>query len=201
MEIKIVKDNEIFKATLNDLNKEYGDDIYNAERINKEYTALVENSYTMCGFYVDNALIGHIFCRKPDESGCASLASVFINENMRGKGYGKEMFKLFEEYAKSVGIKRIVLGARRYKEGFYYSCGLTGNGLLQANCNDMSKENLEKILTENNIPYKEYVFRNEKIHQFYFDANYILQNRSIYEVIDKFDDKVNILVAFSKNLD
>lgn len=200
MQLKVVKNKTIFKSTLKQLNKEYGNDIYSKERIAEEYNALVENNIIMCGFYVNSKLIGHIFCKKPDENGGASLVSVFIAEDERGQGYGKIMFKLFEEYARGIGIKRIVLGARRYKEGFYYSCGLAGQGLIQANFNDMSKSDLEKILIENNIPYTEYVFRNERMHQFYFDANYILQNRDIYEVIDKYNDKVNILVVFSKTL-
>lgn len=201
MEIKKIYNKKIFVDTIKKLHTEYGDKIYSESRQKDELEGLINKDLILCLFYDNKKVIGHISYRKPNHGDYAcSILSVFINEEYRGKGYGKIMLLKFEAYVKNLGLSQIILGARRGREGFYYSCRYEGQALLQSNKNDKTKQELEQILKENNINYKEYVFRNEEIHQFYFDTKYLIDNNAIYEAVDNSNDKINLVVVFSKKI-
>lgn len=201
MKLKQIYDIDIFKDVINKLHKEYGDKVYSNTRQSNELQGLIDNTLILCCLCDDDKVVGHISYRKPNEGDYAcSIVSVFINEEFRGKGLGKVMMLNFDEHIKSIGLSQIILGARRGKEGFYYSCGYTGEALLQANKDDSTKDELEDILKQNNITYKQYVFRNDEIHQFYFDTKFLQLNQSLYDKVDSSNDKINLVVVFTKKL-
>ena len=199
MELVEVYDKQMFALVMENLHAEYGDKQYNKERMEKEYNELVEGSLVLTVLYDGGKDVGHISYHKKNEGDiAASVLSVFINEAYRGKGYGKIMLKMFEEYVKKLGLNQIILGARRGREGFYYACGFSGEGLLQADYDKMEKAELLEVLTKNGIIPSSYVFRNNEIHQFYFSAKYLLEDNSLYSKFDELGDKLNLVVVFKK---
>lgn len=61
---------------------------------------------------VDGEPVGHILLRYPSEDkSLIRFGFIIINDNMRGRGYGKKMLLLAIDYAKQeLGVKRITLG-------------------------------------------------------------------------------------------
>ena len=60
----------------------------------------------------DGKIVGHIMLRYPDSSKTViRLGFVIVDDNLRGKGYGKQMLQLAIQKAKNVfGAKKITLG-------------------------------------------------------------------------------------------
>ena len=60
----------------------------------------------------DGKVVGHIMLRYPDSSNTViRLGFVIVDDNLRGKGYGKQMLQLAIQKAKNVfGAKKITLG-------------------------------------------------------------------------------------------
>lgn len=201
MLIQEIYNKEMFIDTIEKLHEEYGDKVYNEERCKNELEALMNKDLILCFIYFNKKVIGHISYHKPKPSNSTcSVLSVFTNKEYREKGLGKIMMLTFENYVKKLGLSQIILGARRGREGFYYSCGYNGTALLQVNSIDGSKQDLEDILKESRIEYNEYVFRNNEIHQFYFDTKYLTDNTTLYKAVDSSDDKINLVVVFSKKI-
>lgn len=201
MELKLVYDKSLFEKTMNDLHIEYGDSVYNEKRMKEEFASLINKDILLTCLYDNEELVGHISYRKINEGDTAcSVVSVFIYEEFRRKGYGKVMMKLFDEHVKNLNLSKIFLGARRGREPFYYSCGYEGEALLQANKQEATKQDLEKILLDSNLSYERYVFRNEEIHQFYFDAKSALGNEKLLSLVDSSSNKTNLVIVFSKDI-
>lgn len=201
MELKEIYNIDIFNLTISLLFAEYKEKVYSQKRRSEELIGLINKEIIMCCYYDNDTIIGHISYRKPKpEDVACSVVSVFINEEFRGLGYGKKMLTDFEKYIKEKGLNKIILGARRKKEGFYYSCGFQGEALLQANKNDASKKELKDILIECRLPQNKYVFRNEEIHQYYFDAKDALSNDLLLSKVDNSNDRLGLVVVFSKDI-
>ncbi len=60
----------------------------------------------------DGKVVGHIMLRYPDSSNTViRLGFVIVDDNLRGKGYGKQMLQLAIQKAKNVfGAKKMTLG-------------------------------------------------------------------------------------------
>ena len=60
----------------------------------------------------DGKIVGHIMLRYPDSSNTViRLGFVIVDDNLRGKGYGKQMLQLAIQKAKNVfGAKKMTLG-------------------------------------------------------------------------------------------
>lgn len=199
MQFKEIYDKKLFSEILEKLRMEHGDKIYDDKRISSEFQSLVNKELILCCLFDNNQLVGNIIYHKPNpEFKCCSVLNVFVEENFRGKGYGKIMMKGLEEHAKNLGLNKIILGSRRGREGFYYSYGFQGEALLQANKCDANKEDLKEIIKSNNIKNANYVFRNSELHQFYFDAK-LIEDKT-YDNIEKENKNIDLIVVFSKEL-
>ena len=201
MQLKEIYDESIFKSTIALLFEEHGENVYSFKRRNDELNGLINKTIIMCCLTNKEEILGHISFRKPNsEDTVCSVVSVFINKEHRAKGYGKIMLAEFEKFAKSLGFNKIVLGARRGKENFYYSCGYQGEALLQADKEVATKQELKNILINCKLPQNKYVFRNEQIHQYYFDARKALNSKLLLDTVDNSNSRLGLVVVFSKDL-
>ena len=91
---KLSKKLEDFQFNLMPVLKEKG---YNLTENLDEITGLI--------LYVENDPSASIGLKKIDEETC-EIVRVFVDENCRGNGYAKLLFKRVEELAKSIGFKK-----------------------------------------------------------------------------------------------
>lgn len=197
MQLKEIYNGEIFYSIMKLLHQEYGH-TYSNERIKAELQDLIDKKIILCCFFDNEEIIGHISYKRPESTDkVCSVVSVFINQEYRNKGLGKLMMTEFEFYAKKLKFKQIMLGARRGREGFYYSCGFSGEALIQYKKEYFKKEFIENILVEKNISKYKYVYQDNLYHKFYFDAKCV---NVLYPIIDKMADKIELIIIFSKIL-
>ena len=80
------------------------------EEMVAQYAA--ENIFPFTAIDNDGNIIGHIMLRYPDSSKTViRFGFVIVDDNLRGKGYGKQMLHLAIQKAKNVfGAKKITLG-------------------------------------------------------------------------------------------
>ena len=80
------------------------------EEMVAQYAA--ENIFPFTAIDNDGNIIGHIMLRYPDSSKTViRFGFVIVDDNLRGKGYGKQMLQLAIQKAKNVfGAKKITLG-------------------------------------------------------------------------------------------
>lgn len=71
--------------------------------------------------YDDGSLIG---CARGDVNGrFLHVGRVAVKSHLRNKGYGKQLFEHIEQYAKSIKVSAIELGAIETAVGFYEKAG------------------------------------------------------------------------------
>ena len=80
------------------------------EEMVAQYAA--ENIFPFTAIDNDGNIIGHIMLRYPDSSKTViRLGFVIVDDNLRGKGYGKQMLQLaIQKVKEEYGVKRITLG-------------------------------------------------------------------------------------------
>ena len=80
------------------------------EEMVAQYAA--ENNFPFTAIDNDGNIIGHIMLRYPDSSKTViRFGFVIVDDNLRGKGYGKQMLQLAIQKAKNeFGAKKITLG-------------------------------------------------------------------------------------------
>ena len=82
----------------------------NPEDMQAQYAA--DNVFPFTAIDDDGKIVGHIMLRYPDSSKTViRLGFVIVDDNLRGKGYGKQMLQLAIQKAKEeFGAKKITLG-------------------------------------------------------------------------------------------
>ncbi len=88
----------------------------------------VETGGLVCGAFSENKLKGFVSI-KPELFGknreYLDLSNIHVSEDMRGKGIGKELFKLAKIWAKEHGARKLYISAHSAVESqaFYHSMG------------------------------------------------------------------------------
>lgn len=94
--------------------------------------------------YEDNQLIGHAALCKTENEGTFSLSFLFINPQIRSKGYGEKMITLLEDYARVyLSAKKLLLVVRTYNpraQRCYTKCG------FKEDCREDTLIRMSKIL-------------------------------------------------------
>ena len=80
------------------------------DHLSAYYNADAEKCVYLVALNEDNQVIGGVgvaeFDGIPD---CAEIQKLYLNDSTKGKGYGKELMKIAEAWAKKVGYKRLYL--------------------------------------------------------------------------------------------
>ena len=201
MELKLTNDTEIIKLFLNDLEAEYKNDKYikyDNERLKREYESLI-NGETRLYVLLKNSIIIAYLSLRNENNGIVCFHNVFVKKNYRKMGYGKMLLERGFGLAKSFGCSKVVLASRRGKEGFYFKCGLRGEGLLQADIDKYKKNDIEKILIQNNVKEYKYKLWNDSVHQFFVNLNDIIYLDEFLRGLENKGYSFNIL--FSKTIE
>lgn len=94
-----------------------------AEDINEHYVAMddVDSFFQMTAFD-ESGIVGHLIMRFTDDNkNELRFGFVIVDDEKRGKGYGKEMLQLAIEYAfKILKVQKITLGVFENNEPAYY---------------------------------------------------------------------------------
>ena len=179
--MKLIKvyNKKVFEGFLYQLNIEYKEDQnvhYDDSRLNETLNKLMSKEYKMLCLRLDKGFYaGYCVVNKLSDN-AVDIANFYIRTSYRGKGYGKLLLSMVEDYLLNKGVNKISLAARPGKEGFYLSCGYSGKGILQAEFETATKQEIEKFLHQHNIQILDYKVWNKNIHQFFFDAKEILYN-------------------------
>lgn len=200
MKIKRVYNKEMFIGFFMKLQKEYENDLYISftdSRVNGEMDDLLKKKVEMLCLKGKDGIIGYCVF-KDMKDGNVSIRNFFICNEFRGMGYGKYFLKLVLNLFHNMGLKKVVLASRLGKEGFYYSCGFAGKGLLQVDVEKATKQELEMFLYKHNINIEKYKLWQNEIHQFGFDANEIINNTRFME--DCNQHKYSAQVYFTKDI-
>lgn len=195
MRLKKVNDIEIFESFLNNLKEEYRNDKYvnyDETRLKKEYGDLVDGKTKLYVLLDADFILAYLTMRNEDD-GIVCFHDVFVKNNFRGKGYGRILLKEGFNLAKSLGYNKVVLASRRGKEGFYFKCGLSGEGLLQVDIDKCKKSDIEEFLIQNNIKEYRYKIWNDAVHQFSVNLEDILNLTDFLEKLDRKEYNFNVL--------
>lgn len=127
---------EHFPITAEDINRKYIN--YNGDCVEED------NFYPMTAFD-ETGIVGHLILRFIDaEKKTIRFGFVIVDDNRRGKGYGKEMLKLAQQFAFSIlKAERITLGVFDNNPSAYYCYKAAGFQDVQ-----MDKEIICTILGE-----------------------------------------------------
>ena len=68
--------------------------------------------------YVQNRLAGTVVMT-PQETGKVKLRQMAVAEDMRGQAVGQQLLAAFEDHARALGVKTVILTARTTARGFY----------------------------------------------------------------------------------
>lgn len=111
---------------LTDSNEEIRELRYQAFVVEKNVPKNIEfdgkdSEYIHFCLYNDDALVG---CARGNKNGDAlHIGRVAVRTDLRGRGYGKQLFKEIESFAKRMGLFRLELGAIASAVDFYKKIG------------------------------------------------------------------------------
>ncbi len=200
MKIKKVYNKRIFEGFFMQLKEEYENDNHiqiTDSRVNEEMGELLNKESEMLCLKGKVGIIGYCVYRDMQDKQI-SIRDFLIRKEFRGNGYGKKFLGLVEEFFQRLGLNFVFLASRPGKEGFYISCGYTGQGLLQVDTNKATKYQVERFFNNEQVKIEKYKLWNNEVHQFGFDANVVFNNPQFLDECDKNGYYAQVL--FSKEL-